>query len=116
MIIFGRSGEKLINQVPLSGASCPSCSVTESLFVVGFIRYAHVWYIPFVPGGKRTIVVCSHCQYAMQGREIPVNVASQVQQYREELKYPWYYWIGLMIMVCFFLVIILLIYFASYEI
>ncbi|MGB4774847.1 MAG: hypothetical protein WBP45_06730 [Daejeonella sp.] len=97
MIIFGLSSEKQVEHFELIGSSCPSCSKAESLRAIGFIRYAHVWYIPMFPGGKRAVAICSHCQYCMQGREIPANIASQLQQCREEIKYPWYYWSGLMV-------------------
>lgn len=83
MIVFGVSSEKQVEQFELIGSSCPSCSKAESLRVIGFIRYAHGWYIPLFPGGKRAVAVCSHCQYCMDGGpETPVRIASQIQQCR----------------------------------
>lgn len=80
MIIYG-SRATHIGTIEVN-EKCPNCETQNSVTMAIFQRYAHVFWIPFVPIGKKVITQCSHCEQVLNKKEFPSNF----QSYYETLK------------------------------
>lgn len=92
MIIFGRSKEYVRHAEHVHGSECPYCHQQNSMSAQVLMRYAHVWYIPFFPAGKRVIVACAHCKAAYDAKQLPPHIEQQCSDIKNNTKYPLKYW------------------------
>src|SRR5581483_1680476 len=86
MIIYGSKGTK-IGHAQVTD-QCPKCSShnTTDLFV--FQRYAHIFWIPFVPIGKTGASHCSNCKQVMKEKEMPAYLKESFQRVKTQSKTP----------------------------
>ncbi|MBG6128663.1 hypothetical protein IWQ47_000647 [Aquimarina sp. EL_43] len=100
MIIFG-TGSSTIHPKKLEGGSCPYCNTENNMWIQGYRKYFHVFWIPFFPIGKKVYSVCGHCKGAFEEREFQNQQLTQsFNDFKNNhIKTPWYHFTGLTILV-----------------
>jgi len=101
MIIYGFKGTHLCTEA-LPGAACPACLAPNSLHTSLYSRYAHVYWIPFFPYSKLTVVQCAACHELWENKEVPTNIAPAVREVQQHTRHPYWSWAGLAAVVAFF--------------
>lgn len=100
MIIFG-TGSSTINPKKLKGGSCPYCKTENNMWIQGYRKYVHVFWIPFFPIGKKVYLVCGHCKGAFEKKEIQnQELLQNFEDYKNnQVKTPYYHFIGLILLI-----------------
>jgi len=93
MIIVG-TATKQIYSGKISSA-CTNCQEPDSINTFVVHRYAHVYYIPFVPSAKRTIAQCSKCSYVLEQHYFPESYNSEYKSLNLTTKTPIWMYSGL---------------------
>ena len=101
MIIFGlRSGN--IKQVENSLADCAYCGTRQSVQLHFYIRYFHIFWIPFIPLYKTGVSQCNHCMQALNQKQMPPHLRSVYAASLKKAKTPIGYYSLLIIMALVF--------------
>lgn len=66
IFLFGSRSSK-IDAFNLANCTCPNCQSVGTLNAVTFSKYFHIFFIPFMPIGNKTIAECSHCLKTFDG-------------------------------------------------
>lgn len=86
MIIYGKKA-RAIHQEPIS-VSCEHCKNLNTVSIVVFQKYFHLFWIPFFPLRKATISVCSHCKQELSEKEFPTEYRIQADEIKRASKTP----------------------------
>lgn len=99
MIIFGTSSS-IIHPKKLEKGDCPYCKTENNMWIQGYQKYVHIFWIPFFPVGKKVYMVCGHCKGAFEKREIqdPKLIQSFLDGKNNQTKTPWYHFTGLILL------------------
>lgn len=108
MIIFGNSKEYARRSEHLAAVVCPYCQKRDTTEALVFMRYAHIWYIPIFPTGKRLVTSCVHCKAAYDRKTMPPELAERTAEIEKTTKYPLKYWFLLLVIGSLFLVSLIL--------
>jgi hypothetical protein len=92
MIFFGTSKEKSTNTELVPFETCSKCNTKDSTYVTTLIRYAHLYWIPLVPAGKRTVVFCNHCKANYNSTGLTAQGKAYCDEFESKQSYPWSYW------------------------
>jgi hypothetical protein len=76
---------------------CPNCKNTNSLQISVFQRYAHIFWIPFFPIGKKGVSVCSNCNQVLKDKEMPASLKLSYDNLKSQAKIPVWNFSGLFI-------------------
>ena len=111
MIIFGASSST-IHPKKLEKGNCPYCKTENNMWIQGYQKYAHIFWIPFFPIEKKIYTVCDHCKGTFEKREIqdPKLMQSFLDIKNNQTKTPWHHFIGLILLS----IIILLVFVLPY--
>ena len=97
MIIFG-TRERKLGRAELPGHSCGYCDSRGTLFAQACTMYFHIFWIPVFPYAKRVYSVCSHCRQSLTRYQMPPDLNATAMVVGRELKAPWYYYTGLILL------------------
>lgn len=93
MIIFGYRSTLIANeQIP---DACEHCGTINSLKVVVFQKYAHVFWIPCFPIGRVGATQCSHCQEVVESDKINGPLYKTYEDIKTKAKTPIWAFTGL---------------------
>ena len=92
MIIYGSKATQLA-KASIS-QSCPHCQQTNSIDMYVFQRYAHVFWIPFVPIGKTGVSQCAHCKQTLKFKEMSSSLKLAYQDVALQAKTPYWTFVG----------------------
>lgn len=101
LFLFGTRASK-IKTVQLQGQTqCPHCESQNSFIATTYARYFHVFWIPFFPLLKSTILECSHCKksYDVDGSPESVKAALSKTHELDAPKRPIWHGCGCLILV-----------------
>ena len=107
MIIYGTRATHL-KSVQLPNETCPNCNTKGSMVMSVFSRYAHIFWLPTFPVGRRGGSQCTNCQQVLEPKQMPTFLKLQYDQLIGQTKIPLWSWSGLALIVG-------LITFASYS-
>lgn len=93
MIVFG-TASKQIASGKISTA-CSNCQEQNSLNVFIIQRYAHVYYIPFIPDSKKAVSQCTKCNYVLENIYFPESYKSDYETLNLNTKTPIWTYTGL---------------------
>jgi hypothetical protein len=96
MIIFG-TRNKAISQETFQG-KCIHCGQLATVQFVVVQRYAHVFWIPFFPIGKKGVSVCSHCKQTLTVKEFNDEYREFYNQVKQNRRPPVYMYSGLILL------------------
>ncbi|WP_367915205.1 hypothetical protein [Leadbetterella sp. DM7] len=93
MIIYG------VKATPIAteniSDSCSNCETPDSIQMILFNRYAHVFWIPFFPIGKTGTTQCLHCKQVLQKKEFTGNLRGKYEALKSGSKTPFWTFSGL---------------------
>ncbi len=95
MIIYG-SRHKVAAQETYPG-KCVHCDQIATVQFVVIQRYAHVFWIPFFPIGKKGASVCSHCKQALNEKQFNDDYHHFYNQVKLNRRPPVYMYSGLIL-------------------
>jgi hypothetical protein len=93
MIIYG-SRAKQVGHEHLTD-KCPNCESQNTLDLFVFQRYAHVFWIPFVPIGKTGVSQCGNCKQVLKLNQMPAYLKAAYQRAQAQTKTPIWMFLGL---------------------
>jgi len=96
MIIFG-TRNKAISQETFQG-KCMHCGQVATVQFVVVQRYAHVFWIPFFPIGKKGVSICSHCKQTLTVKEFNDEYREFYNQVKQNRRPPFYMYSGLILL------------------
>ncbi|WP_299254815.1 zinc-ribbon domain-containing protein [uncultured Aquimarina sp.] len=109
MIIFGTSSST-IHPAKLDGGCCPFCKTKNQMWIQGYRKYFHVFWIPFFPLWKKIYSVCSHCKGVFEKKEFKDQELITSFEYFEnnKIKIPWYHFTGIILVLSLITLIFIL--------
>lgn len=72
MIIFG-SKKTLLDGAAVQNA-CPHCQSKNTVQMLVYQKYAHVYWIPFFPIRKEAFTQCEHCKQVLEEKDFPYEL------------------------------------------
>ena len=108
MIFYGSRGVHLKSD-KVTGVKCLYCDQQGSHTVSVFGKYAHLYWIPFFPMGKKGVSECDNCKRTLEPKEMNDQLKLAYQNVKSKAKTPITHWSGLGI-------IVLIIAFAIYSV
>ncbi|HMQ62872.1 MAG TPA: hypothetical protein PKE06_19480 [Flavilitoribacter sp.] len=93
MIVYGTSARKA-DSFEIQNTVCPSCGQSASQHVTVFSRYAHVYWIPLFPTGKKSVAECANCKRTIEQKQFPDQLKMRFDQRVTKVKTPIVHWLG----------------------
>ena len=93
MLIYGTNAKVVEAPGDAEPSSCPSCG-EQALRAHVLMRYAHVFWIPFVPIGKKVVFACDHCQLQLEGKKAQPALTPAASAAKAAAKRPFYHFAG----------------------
>jgi hypothetical protein len=87
MLFFFGLGTSVISSHPLTGVPCINCGQT-SVGVAIYSRYLHVFWIPVIPLGKRSVSQCANCKQSLSESEMPPAYRQEVSIFKQQARLP----------------------------
>jgi hypothetical protein len=97
MIVYGTKAKQLAKEALTD--KCPNCGTQNSLDMYVFQKYAHLFWIPFMPIGKTGVSQCSHCKQVLKQKEMPTQLKAAYDNVKAQTKTPVWTFIGLALVV-----------------
>jgi hypothetical protein len=94
MIIFG-SRASILGNFEASDIKCDYCHEERTQRVSVFGKYAHVFWIPVFPLGKKAVAECMHCKRTIDQKEFSPKLTQIYQEKKAKAKTPIWNWLGL---------------------
>jgi len=94
MIFYGSKGVHLHTE-QVSGVKCSHCEQTSSHTVSIYGKYAHIYWIPFFPLGKKGISECNHCKATFEPKEMSESLKLAHKNVKGNVKTPIWHWSGI---------------------
>ena len=94
-MIYG-SGSKNLGEIKIDNESCPNCK-ENTIFLHGFAKYFHIFWIPIFPVYKKKITVCHSCEVEIPKKERSQSLKDKVELEKSNFKTPLYLFAGLII-------------------
>lgn len=100
MIFFGTKASTIKNG-QIININCPHCETNSSMIYSVFGKYAHIYWIPFLPYKKITLTECTNCKKTFEYKELPENIKTKIDREKERnpVKIPIWMFSGLFILV-----------------
>lgn len=93
MIIYGSNATK-IGEFNIGSSKCDYCENTGTQHISVFGKYAHIYWIPFFPVGKKAVAECFHCKRTIEQSEFPSDLFSKYQEAKSQVRRPVWHWTG----------------------
>jgi hypothetical protein len=93
MIIYGSKARMTAKELQVE--KCTSCGTMNSVELNVFQKYAHVFWIPFVPIGKAGVSICHHCKQTLKVKEMPESLRDRYDDLRKRSKTPVWTFLGI---------------------
>lgn len=86
MIIYGSKAKQLAKENLVD--TCPNCGKHNTVDLYVFQNYAHVFWIPFFPIGKKVISQCENCKQVLKLKEMPSTFTMTYENMKSQFKTP----------------------------
>ena len=93
MIIYGSRNKELAKEHLVD--KCSNCGTQNSIDLLVFQKYAHVFWIPFFPMGKTAVSQCDHCKQVLKLKEMPSPLRTAYENLKAQTKTPIWTFTGL---------------------
>ncbi len=74
---------------------CPKCDYKNSTKVIIIGVYKHLFQIPFISGGKTGKSICTNCNTTFELSSMPSNIKLAYYELKENVKTPFWFYIGI---------------------
>jgi len=102
MIIYGGKASKIAN-FAIQNTTCDHCQEKSQQDLSVFGRYAHVFFIPLFPLGKKAVAECANCKRTIPHKEFSPALKQKYKDIKGDAKRPIYHWFGLGVLTLLFL-------------
>lgn len=99
MIFYGTRGTK-IKEGKINNVVCPNCDNLTSMNYGIYGKYAHLYWIPTFPIGKKNIVECNSCKKTFDVKGLPQAIQSKFEFEKQGARTPIWYFTGIVLIVC----------------
>jgi len=103
MIIYGTKTTQLAKETLVE--KCTSCGTMNSVDLIVFQKYAHIFWIPFFPTGKTGVSQCQHCKKVLKLKEMPEVMRIYYDNLKRQSKTPVWTFSGLGLVAALVLVV-----------
>lgn len=93
MIIFGGRASNIGNFL-VPNSTCSYCEAGDTQRISVFGKYAHIFWIPIFPIGRKAVAECTHCKRTIEQREFPDKLYGLYQANKGRAKRPIWHWLG----------------------
>jgi hypothetical protein len=97
MIFFGTATKRL-STMPTYEGKCLTCG-NPTINLTVYVKYFHIFHIPFIPLAKEVRGVCRKCSRAYREEEFPSYFDSIVSALKKVVRRPLQLYIGLIVIV-----------------
>jgi hypothetical protein len=94
MIIYGTRATHQ-KSIILERENCTHCNTKGTVLLSVFAKYAHVFWIPFFPLGRRAVSQCQHCKHVLETSQMPQDYKNYYETIKAEIKVPIWQFAGL---------------------
>lgn len=91
-MIFGNKATQLITEQLYQ--NCANCASKNTLFMLVFQKYAHLYWIPLFPTTKTATTKCSNCEQVLEKKEFNYSLNESFNSIKSKLKSPIWTFIG----------------------
>lgn len=105
MIIYGRKVKALAAESLMD--KCPNCGAINSVTLTIYQKYAHVFWIPFIPTGKVPETECSNCKQVLHKKQFAPTTLQQYETLKTNAKMPIWTFSGLFLLAVFIIFIVI---------
>lgn len=98
MIIFG-TRRVLLKQSAADNLICPHCENKGTTSFGVYSKHFHLFWIPFIPIGKRGISGCSHCKKADYVEDMGSEAKEEYKYLKDQTTTPFWQFSGLILFV-----------------
>jgi len=93
MIVYGVKATEIGNFQIMN--KCSSCGTHDSMRMLIYEKYAHVFWIPFVPVGKTAATQCNYCKRVLTKKEFSPELTDRYLDLKSDTKTPLWTFSGL---------------------
>ncbi len=94
MIYFGTRASNIGN-FDIPNSKCSYCEQSNTQRVSVFGKYAHIFWIPIFPIGKKAVAECMHCKRTIEQKEFDPELKKLYKENKGKAKRPFWHWLGL---------------------
>ncbi len=94
MIFFGARASNIGN-FDIPNSKCSYCEEGNTQRISVFGKYAHVFWIPVFPIGKKAVAECTHCKRTIDQKEFTPELKALYKENKSKAKRPFWHWLGL---------------------
>jgi len=94
MIFYGSKGTRLHSE-QVNGIKCSHCEKQTTHTFSIFGRYAHLYWIPLFPMGKKGVSECNHCKITLAPKEMDEPLKLAYKNVNSNSRTPFWHWSGL---------------------
>jgi len=94
MIFYGSKGNHLHSE-QVNGIKCSHCEQQTTHTFSVFGRYAHIYWIPLFPMGKKGVSECNHCKITLAPKEMDEPLKLAFKNVNGNTRTPFWHWSGL---------------------
>lgn len=100
-ILYGTRAPKLKERPIQGNTTCPHCQSKNSFIATTYGKYFHVFWIPFMPLFKTTLVECSHCKKTYDAKDLPPDIKGELERLnaQEPVKRPLWHGCGCLLFI-----------------
>ena len=99
MIFYGTRGTK-IKEGQINNVVCPNCDNLTSMSYGIYGRYAHLYWIPTFPIGKKTIIECNSCKKTYNVTSLPQAIKTKFEFEKQGARIPVWHFSGAILIGC----------------
>lgn len=105
MIIYGSNSKNLRSANP-KNLKCPNCAAEGSTSINILNHYAHVFWVPLFPLGRKMVSQCDNCQHVLKRKQMPADFDMDARTLMAETRIPLWSFSGLALLAVFALWIV----------
>ncbi|MES2279594.1 MAG: hypothetical protein V4592_26405 [Bacteroidota bacterium] len=99
MFLFGiKSTKSLVEPVSDQCANCQTSNTTDMHI---FQKYAHIFYLPLFPAGKKGFSQCNHCRQVLREKVMSESLKRSFEKVKPLAKTPLWTWAGTALVVVY---------------
>ena len=98
MIVYGTGGKDLGEKL-ITNEKCPHCGEYNKIHLHSIARYVHLFWIPFFPYSKKTVIICHSCDKEILKKKASPSLIDKIGLEKSSFKIPIYHFSGLIIIV-----------------
>ncbi len=95
MVIFGTKATQVATEI--IPYNCAHCGTQNSIQMTLLQKYAHIFWIPFIPIGKTAATQCMHCKQVLEKKEFSSYLQNSYDSIKSKSKIPIWTFSGLLL-------------------